>query len=387
MSHVASTWWVPSIPDSRLGDCESLEPVRRSTRSVGHTQYLCGLTLLSPSSGVYLRDDDVGLVARVTGSPSDPRTVSPDQIRALMRAGIPRCRTGPPSQNPADLPLREHQKQRSSDAFCVASDSSLRLCEASIRDVHHVAKLVVGKKLAPYADGGALELHWLQCRDFQTSAQRRKCSGGVVVVGGTLLRVLTRCRGLTFDLRLPTDRPAARGREGGTRDVAPQKLVVRRCSCVVARVVLSHYITHVAAPTESVLFSSLDRGEANRRERGTKLKYSVQFVRKKSTDLVEAGSRAEQRAPSVVDSVARSRSSRATMARSGGMIEQTFVVTIFVFIMGALAPLVNAQAPAPGPVPTSDGYAIDQSVAYTLLFLALVLTYLIHPLDAFPSFF
>ncbi|BBN20062.1 hypothetical protein MPTK1_8g16120 [Marchantia polymorpha subsp. ruderalis] len=75
------------------------------------------------------------------------------------------------------------------------------------------------------------------------------------------------------------------------------------------------------------------------------------------------------------------------MARSGGMIEQTFVVTIFVFIMGALAPLVNAQAPAPGPVPTSDGYAIDQSVAYTLLFLALVLTYLIHPLDAFPSFF
>ncbi|KAG6545416.1 hypothetical protein Mapa_013016 [Marchantia paleacea] len=55
--------------------------------------------------------------------------------------------------------------------------------------------------------------------------------------------------------------------------------------------------------------------------------------------------------------------------------------------MGALAPVENAQVPAPAPGPTSDGYAIDQSIAYTLLFLALVLTYLIHPLDAFPGFF
>ncbi|KAI4992170.1 hypothetical protein ZWY2020_046662 [Hordeum vulgare] len=42
--------------------------------------------------------------------------------------------------------------------------------------------------------------------------------------------------------------------------------------------------------------------------------------------------------------------------------------------------LVAAQAPAPAP--TSDASSIDQGVAYLLMILALVLTYLIHPLDA-----
>uniref|UniRef100_J3MEI4 Arabinogalactan peptide 16 n=2 Tax=Oryza brachyantha TaxID=4533 RepID=J3MEI4_ORYBR len=40
-----------------------------------------------------------------------------------------------------------------------------------------------------------------------------------------------------------------------------------------------------------------------------------------------------------------------------------------------------AQAPA-APAPSSDGTSIDQGIAYVLMLVALVLTYLIHPLDA-----
>ncbi|KAE8721479.1 Arabinogalactan peptide 20 [Hibiscus syriacus] len=43
---------------------------------------------------------------------------------------------------------------------------------------------------------------------------------------------------------------------------------------------------------------------------------------------------------------------------------------------------VEAQSAAPAPPPTSDGTSIDQGVAYILMLVALVLTYLIHPLDA-----
>ncbi|CAL0308841.1 unnamed protein product [Lupinus luteus] len=37
---------------------------------------------------------------------------------------------------------------------------------------------------------------------------------------------------------------------------------------------------------------------------------------------------------------------------------------------------------APLPAPSSDGTSIDQGIAYVLMLVALVLTYLIHPLDA-----
>ncbi|URE08119.1 Arabinogalactan peptide [Musa troglodytarum] len=46
----------------------------------------------------------------------------------------------------------------------------------------------------------------------------------------------------------------------------------------------------------------------------------------------------------------------------------------------ALMPAVRAQAPAPAPA--SDGVSIDQGIAYLLMLVALVLTYLIHPSDA-----
>ncbi|KAL2634817.1 hypothetical protein R1flu_006296 [Riccia fluitans] len=73
----------------------------------------------------------------------------------------------------------------------------------------------------------------------------------------------------------------------------------------------------------------------------------------------------------------------------GGVVEKTiFAVVLAFFFLGAVVTKVDAQAPAPAPAPSNDGYAIDQGIAYVLLFAALVLTYLIHPLDAaFPSFF
>ncbi|XP_042411169.1 arabinogalactan protein 16-like [Zingiber officinale] len=48
----------------------------------------------------------------------------------------------------------------------------------------------------------------------------------------------------------------------------------------------------------------------------------------------------------------------------------------------ALTPVVRAVSPAPAPAPTSDGVSVDQGIAYLLMLVALVLTYLIHPLDA-----
>ncbi|KAG7019041.1 Arabinogalactan peptide 16 [Cucurbita argyrosperma subsp. argyrosperma] len=58
--------------------------------------------------------------------------------------------------------------------------------------------------------------------------------------------------------------------------------------------------------------------------------------------------------------------------------------TFFTLILFILSPLVDAHSsvPAPAPAPASDGTSIDQGVAYVLMLVALVLTYLIHPLDA-----
>ncbi|XP_050238975.1 arabinogalactan protein 20-like [Mercurialis annua] len=60
------------------------------------------------------------------------------------------------------------------------------------------------------------------------------------------------------------------------------------------------------------------------------------------------------------------------------------VLTIFTLLFVIFSPYVQAQAPAPAP--TSDGTSIDQGIAYTLMVVALVLTYLIHPLDASSSY-
>ncbi|CBI40475.3 hypothetical protein AAG906_005166 [Vitis piasezkii] len=56
-----------------------------------------------------------------------------------------------------------------------------------------------------------------------------------------------------------------------------------------------------------------------------------------------------------------------------------FFAFLFVVVSASFA---RAQSSAPAPAPTSDGTAIDQGIAYVLMLVALVLTYLIHPLDA-----
>ncbi|TYI54939.1 hypothetical protein E1A91_D11G106900v1 [Gossypium mustelinum] len=58
------------------------------------------------------------------------------------------------------------------------------------------------------------------------------------------------------------------------------------------------------------------------------------------------------------------------------------VVTIFALVFAIVSPNVEAQSAAPAPSPTGDGTSIDQGIAYVLMLVALVLTYLIHPLDA-----
>ncbi|KAJ6695349.1 ARABINOGALACTAN PROTEIN 20 [Salix koriyanagi] len=57
------------------------------------------------------------------------------------------------------------------------------------------------------------------------------------------------------------------------------------------------------------------------------------------------------------------------------------LVAVFAIV---LLPIAQAQAPAPAP--TSDGTSIDQGIAYVLMLVALVLTYLIHAADLSHSF-
>ncbi|KAJ9148028.1 hypothetical protein P3X46_030126 [Hevea brasiliensis] len=58
-----------------------------------------------------------------------------------------------------------------------------------------------------------------------------------------------------------------------------------------------------------------------------------------------------------------------------------FLAVAVAFIFVIALPAVQALSPAPAPAPTSDGTSIDQGVAYVLMLVALVLTYLIHAAD------
>ncbi|MCD7460462.1 Arabinogalactan protein 16 [Datura stramonium] len=59
-----------------------------------------------------------------------------------------------------------------------------------------------------------------------------------------------------------------------------------------------------------------------------------------------------------------------------------FVVSMLLAIFAMAFFTVQAQEFAPAPAPTSDGISVDQGIAYVLMLVALVLTYLIHPMDA-----
>ncbi|XP_006647136.1 arabinogalactan protein 16 [Oryza brachyantha] len=66
---------------------------------------------------------------------------------------------------------------------------------------------------------------------------------------------------------------------------------------------------------------------------------------------------------------------------AAGLAPLGAVAVAAVLVVGIVMPAaVAAQAPAPAPA--SDGTSVDQGIAYILMLVALVLTYLIHPLDA-----
>ncbi|GFP86692.1 arabinogalactan peptide 20 [Phtheirospermum japonicum] len=61
------------------------------------------------------------------------------------------------------------------------------------------------------------------------------------------------------------------------------------------------------------------------------------------------------------------------------------IIATFALVFAIFMPAVQGQGygiMAPAPAPASDGTAIDQGIAYGLMLLALVLTYLIHSFDA-----
>lgn len=63
---------------------------------------------------------------------------------------------------------------------------------------------------------------------------------------------------------------------------------------------------------------------------------------------------------------------------SFGVVAIIAILYAVVLPMAHATRLAPAPAPAPAPALTSDGTAIDQGIAYGLMLLALVLTYLIH---------
>ncbi|OVA08502.1 Arabinogalactan peptide [Macleaya cordata] len=62
------------------------------------------------------------------------------------------------------------------------------------------------------------------------------------------------------------------------------------------------------------------------------------------------------------------------------VVRVTFTTMAILALLVALVfpAITTAQSPEPAMAPTSDGVAIDQGIAYVLMFAALVLTYIIH---------
>ncbi|KAL3834214.1 hypothetical protein ACJIZ3_008950 [Penstemon smallii] len=64
------------------------------------------------------------------------------------------------------------------------------------------------------------------------------------------------------------------------------------------------------------------------------------------------------------------------------LISKVFVIILAIVAAVAVFPSAAAAADSnalpPAPYPTSDGTAIDQGIAYVLMLVALVLTYIIH---------
>ncbi|KAI7747928.1 hypothetical protein M8C21_015777, partial [Ambrosia artemisiifolia] len=64
------------------------------------------------------------------------------------------------------------------------------------------------------------------------------------------------------------------------------------------------------------------------------------------------------------------------------MTSSNVVVSAFALVFAITLPTaVHGQPFAPPPPTVSDGTSIDQGIAYLLMILALVLTYIIHTID------
>ncbi|WOL02138.1 Arabinogalactan peptide [Canna indica] len=70
------------------------------------------------------------------------------------------------------------------------------------------------------------------------------------------------------------------------------------------------------------------------------------------------------------------------MASSSSSVVAFALVALVALFISTVVPVAQAQATAPAPAPTNDGTSIDQGIAYMLMLVALVLTYLIHAADA-----
>ncbi|KAG5067666.1 hypothetical protein JHK85_000043 [Glycine max] len=57
---------------------------------------------------------------------------------------------------------------------------------------------------------------------------------------------------------------------------------------------------------------------------------------------------------------------------------QVFVMSIVALALAYVAPSINAQVLPPAPAPAPTRISVDQGIAYVLMLLALVLTYIIH---------
>ncbi|PKI51599.1 hypothetical protein CRG98_028023 [Punica granatum] len=62
------------------------------------------------------------------------------------------------------------------------------------------------------------------------------------------------------------------------------------------------------------------------------------------------------------------------------------MAAVATLLFAIVLPAAQAQSMAPAPAPTSDGTSIDQGIAYVLMLVALVLTYLIHTVDVSSTF-
>ncbi|GKV40089.1 hypothetical protein SLE2022_087170 [Rubroshorea leprosula] len=62
-------------------------------------------------------------------------------------------------------------------------------------------------------------------------------------------------------------------------------------------------------------------------------------------------------------------------------VSRVSLAVLAALVFAIALPAAEAQSFAPAPAPTSDGTSIDQGIAYILMLVALVLTYLIHAAD------